>query len=179
MLLGLVAIPRGCELSYLKLHLMGVGKDVIKFSFDQPCKPTKPGERPPDFEIHRFDDNPNLCPMNSLQAYLSRTSSWRPDPKKGELFVGNKAPHDPVHKSTIARWIKNILTRANIDTSRYQAHSIRAASSSKAKQQGLSVTDILERGNWSRESTWQKYYHKILPNSAKNFQTSVLADKKL
>ena len=176
MLLGLVAIPRGCELSYLKLHLMGVGKDVIKFSFDQPCKPTKPGERPPDFEIHRFDDNPNLCPMNSLQAYLSRTSSWRPDPKRGELFVGIKAPHDPVHKSTIARWIKNILTRANIDTTRYQAHSIRAASSSKAKQQGLSIKDILERGNWSRESTWQKYYHKLFPNSAKKIQTSILTD---
>ena len=179
MLLGLVAIPRGCELSYLKLHLMGECQDVIKFSFDQPFKTTKPGERPPDLEIHRFDDDPNLCPMKTLQAYLHRTSPWRKNPKEGELFVGTKAPHDPVHKSTIARWIKNILTRANIDTSRYQAHSIRAASSSKAKQQGLSVTDILERGNWSRESTWQKYYHKILPNSAKNFQTSVLADKKL
>ena len=37
---------------------MGVRKNVIKFSFDQPCKPTKPGERPPDVEIHRFDDYP-------------------------------------------------------------------------------------------------------------------------
>ncbi len=175
MLLSLIAIPRGCELTYLKLELMGIGSNIIKFSFDRQLKTTKPGTRPEDLEIHKFEENPRICPMGSIQSYLERTKTWRKNPKLGELFISHVKPHEPVHKSTIARWIKNVMEMAEINTNSYCAHSARSAASSKAKKQGLSVDDILKRGNWSRESTWQKFYHKPSQNSAKKFQNSILS----
>ena len=54
-----------------------------------------------------------------------------------------------------------ILKAAGIDISKYQALSCRSASTSKAKVQGLSLSDILMRGQWSWESTWQKHNKKI------------------
>lgn len=40
---------------------------------------------------------------------------------------------------------------------------------------GLSVVEILERGTWSNESTWQRFYKKnIVQIRAENFQDSVM-----
>ena len=68
----------------------------------------------------------------------------------------------------------NVLEGAEIDTKLFQAHSVRAASTSKAKTCGLSVGDILSRGNWSNKSTWQRFYHKEIMSSAQNFQLILL-----
>ena len=54
------------------------------------------------------------------------------------------------------------LQEAGIDIQKYQAHSTRAAATSKAAGQGLQTTLILERANWSRELTFKRYYHKTV-----------------
>ena len=63
-------------------------------------------------------------------------------------------------KCTIVGWLKCALKEAGIDINKYKAHSFRSASTSKALVLGLSVKDILNRGNWHNESTWQKFYQK-------------------
>ena len=40
------------------------------------------------------------------------------------------------------------------------------------KVKGLSLDDILKRGNWSYKSTWQKH-HKFVSNESAQFQKSV------
>ena len=67
------------------------------------------------------------------------------------------APHEEVKISTVAGWVKAILGSARIDTNLFNAHSTRAASTSKAKVKGLSLEDILKRGNWSNKSKSQKH----------------------
>ena len=42
----------------------------------------------------------------------------------------------------------------------FKAYSFRGASTSKAKVNGASLEDILKRGSWSNQSTWQKFYRK-------------------
>ena len=42
----------------------------------------------------------------------------------------------------------------------FKGHTTRSAYTSKACLSGISVDDILSRGSWSNESTWQKLYHK-------------------
>ena len=74
----------------------------------------------------------------------------------------------------MARWMKEALSLADVDTKVFQAHSLRGASSSKALLNGLSVKDIVSHGRWSRESTWQKFYHRIVDSSSKKYQDSVL-----
>ena len=43
----------------------------------------------------------------------------------------------------------------------FTAYSTRAASTSAAKSKKISVRDILKAGNWSRESTFNRFYKTI------------------
>ena len=47
-----------------------------------------------------------------------------------------------------------------MDTSKFQAHSTRAAAASKAALSGLAVEDILKAADWSSEGVFQKFYYK-------------------
>ena len=40
---------------------------------------------------------------------------------------------------------------------------------------GLSTDDILKKGNWSQESTWQKFYHKHIISASEKFEIKVLS----
>ena len=75
------------------------------------------------------------------------------------------APHREVTSSTIARWIKEVLSLTRIDVKRFKAHSTRSASTSKASVLGLTISDILKGGSWSKESTWEKVYCRKIGNS--------------
>lgn len=50
-----------------------------------------------------------------------------------------------------------MMAWAGIDISQFKAHSTRAASTSAS---GVPMKDILKTANWSRESTFQKFYLK-------------------
>ena len=55
-------------------------------------------------------------------------------------------PYKEVKSSTIINWVKLVLKMAGLDTSLYKAHSCRPASTSMAKVLGISLKDILKRG---------------------------------
>ena len=90
-----------------------------------------------------------------------------------QLFLSILAPHQEVKKSTVAGWVKAILGSVRIDANLFTAHSTRAVSTSKAKAKGLSLEDILKRGNGSNKSTWQKHYYKFVSNESAQFQKSI------
>ena len=46
---------------------------------------------------------------------------------------------------TISRWIKDELSEARVDNSVFKAHSYRSASSNKARDAGISVSEILKK----------------------------------
>ena len=87
-------------------------------------------------------------------------------------FVTYKA----VSTSTIARWLKCVLTLANIDVTIFKAHSFRGASSSAAAIAGCKMSDILKVANWSSAKTFKTYYFRTnsSDNTDNNFQYSVL-----
>ena len=178
-LLGLIAIPRGCELSYMDTKLMGKAKNLYSFSFNRNFKASKQGKRASDLHIHEFEEDAAICPVRTLDAYLEMTKPWRDSNGETQLFLSHINPHDKVVKCTIAKWVKNMLKLAKVDTTTYQAHSLRSASSSKAKIRGLSLEDILKRGTWPSSSTWQKFYHKPIRSPSLEYQNSVLRSKKL
>ena len=71
-----------------------------------------------------------------------------------------KRPHKAVTAATISRWLKEILCRAGVDTNIFKAHSTRTASTSAAKARGVSTVDIMKAANWTRESTFTRFYYK-------------------
>ena len=70
--------------------------------------------------------------------------------------------------------LKGGVCHIGIYISIFKAHSVRAASTSKAKLMGLSTKDILKRGNLSSESTWQEYYRRHIVSYSEHFQEKVL-----
>ena len=101
------------------------------------------------------------------------SQGWRSDGQT-QLLLSSVKPHTEVKKSTISGWIKPTLHEAGIDTEQFKAYSTRAASSSKAKVNGLSLQNILDRGQWSGDSAWQKHYNKFVINETKQYQDAVM-----
>ena len=76
--------------------------------------------------------------------------------------------------STIARWLKVCLKNAGVDTSKFQAHSVRATATSKACLSGLTVEDTLKAADWSSAGVFQKFYYR--PTHLLPFSSSVLVE---
>ena len=174
MLLALIIIPRGAEINMLDISMMGLTKTKCVFTLKGLPKNKKKGKRTPVLDFENFKEDKDLCPVKSLIDYCSLTEPFRRANNETSLFLGLLKPHAALTKSSIARWLKEVLKWAGIDTKIYQAHSVRSAATSKAFMKGLSVPDIIKKGNWSRESTWQTFYNKDIKSVSTTFQEKVL-----
>ena len=128
------------------------------------------------FIYRSYRQNEKLCIVNCMKFYLDERNCKVDDNNKNLIITYGK-PHKNASEDTISRWVKDELKNAGIDTKVYTAHSCRAASSSKAKQVGMSVTEILKRGCWSTNSTFQKFYNKdIIANNIEdgNYETAII-----
>ena len=170
MLLALTSAQRVQSLSYLHLDLMQILNNSVTFQFLDLLKQSKPGNTNSSLKIQGYPPDRRLCVLRYLRQYIERTRDIRGTERY--LFISFKKPHGRVTTSTIARWIKEVMKAAGIDTEQYKAHSTRAASTSAACQNNLPVSDILKQAGWSNEKTFRTFYKK--PIEAKNFQTSVI-----
>jgi len=96
----------------------------------------------------------HLEDKGNMINYLEITPfSWR-------TLTTKKQPTS-VKTTTVANWIKTAMDKAGIDTNHYQAHSIRAASSTKAVELGHSVLRVKDHAGWSLNSnTCEKHCYK-------------------
>ena len=49
---------------------------------------------------------------------------------------------------------------AGIDTAIFKAHSVRGASSTAAAEKGVLMADILRTADWSKGSTFRRFYYR-------------------
>ena len=75
-------------------------------------------------------------------------------------------PHQPISGASLSRWLKDIISRAGIDTSIFKAHSVTGASASAAYDRGASLQDILDLADWSTDSTFRRFYYRPRHNSS-------------
>jgi len=94
-----------------------------------------------------------------MDIYIKRSEAWRGT--ESQLLLSFVNPHKPV---------------STIDTDTFSGHSVRSASSSKARLVGVPIKEILKRGHWSQESTFQKFYCRELIDS-NSFQEAILKNK--
>ena len=158
-LLFLTSSGRCHEICYLDVRYKVKTSSSYKFYFTKVTKSWRRGQPPPVLEFEEFSANKKMCVVTCLSHYLERTAEWRTE-GQNQLLLSHLSPHKEVKSSTISNWVKQVLKLSGIDVSKYQAHSCRSASTSKAKVLGLSVKEILERGRWSSKSTWQRFYNK-------------------
>lgn len=67
-----------------------------------------------------------------------------------------------------------MLAEEGVPTDVFKAHSVRAASSSAAKNKGVSMADIMQAVGWNRSSTFEKFYYKPIEQTA--FTKAVLQE---
>jgi hypothetical protein len=95
-----------------------------------------------------------------MSAYLIKSFGLRSPVLDKKLVLGLKAPHKSVGTSTVARWIKEVLTNSGIDVNLFSAHSTRGAAASKAFASEIPVERILKAGNWATESVFSRQYQR-------------------
>ena len=172
MLLALATASRSCSIHNLDIRFLIKYNDKYVFKFHRLYKSWKKGAAPPSLDLHMFLEDPEICAVKTLDEYLSRSKAWRTKDET-QLLISFISPHKAVTGSTVPGWIKKVLHLAGIDTNIFKGHSTRAASTTKASLSGFSVADILERGQWSRKSTWQQFYHKESATASERFQQSI------
>jgi hypothetical protein len=144
---------------------MAVSKEKIVFALPGLVKHSKQGKANNDLEFVAHIEEEVVCPVETLKVYLEKTKGLICHSTPSRLLRSFIKPHAAITRQTLARWLVEVLATAGIDTDTFKAHSIRAAGSSKAKVSGLSLKDILKRGNWSNKSTWQRFYNKKILKS--------------
>ena len=80
-------------------------------------------------------------------------------PKPTSLFLSYHTGKQ-VRTSTLSKYILTTMELAGIDTDVYKAHTTRGAFPSLMRRKGCSANNILEQGDWSSISTFQRYYSR-------------------
>lgn len=161
-LLALASLLRVSELVAIDLHSVFFSENGIKFTLLKLRKAQHGGPLQSIF-IPSLS-NVDCCPVQALKVYIDRTASIR-DPNINKLFVSTIAPHAGVTANTMSRWIRSALELSGEDTSVFKAHSTRGAAASKASASGISVDEILKAGHWSSESTFSRFYKRMIAPS--------------
>ncbi|WAR17540.1 hypothetical protein MAR_032134, partial [Mya arenaria] len=125
-------------------------------------------------DIIAYHPDRRLCIYTVLKEYLSRTSVLRHNGNSGNFFISYVKPHATVTRDTISRWIKTVMCRAGIHVKDFGLHSVRSAVTSKASTSAVPIADILAKAEWSRESTFRKFYNKPVLNKSDKFQEGIL-----
>ena len=161
MLVLLVSGQRGQILRAMTVENMDIQTGKYIFHIENAdIKQGRPGFKLEPIVLRGYPADRRLCIHTYLTKYLERTLEKRGEIK--ELFITTTKPYKVASRDTISRWLKSVLRLAGIDTNQFGAGSTRSASTSKAKQQGATLDQIMKAGGWTQTSTFQRFYHKAL-----------------
>ena len=172
-LLWLLSGQRGQSILLISLKNFTVGKDHIKIRFGDILKTTRPGFHQKEITIKAYTADRSLCIVTVAKAYLEKTELIRG--KEKQLFISYQKPHKAVSRDTLSRWISCVMSNAGLDMNIFSPHSLRAASTSKARQAKVPISTILQTAGWSRESTFRAFYNKPIHEKGE-FGLSLLKD---
>uniref|UniRef100_A0A1X7VKA6 Uncharacterized protein n=1 Tax=Amphimedon queenslandica TaxID=400682 RepID=A0A1X7VKA6_AMPQE len=114
MLLALTRTSRSAHLSNLSFKGYRNTPEGAVFISAVLAEQSRPEKNFKKLFFAKFNGDEALCPMKSLVLHIERTRELRGDAKY--LFICFITPHKPVTSSTIARWLKQIMELAGIDT---------------------------------------------------------------
>ena len=174
MLIALTNVTRAHEIQGLKLNYVEDHGNKIILHTANLTKTKRPNKPKINFTLLEYEAEKTLDVVDCFRHYIKRTKAWRgEEEEEKQIFIGLVEPHKPVATSTISRWLKELMSRAGINTEKFKAHSVRGASTSKAMVVGVPIDQILDKANWSKENTFYKFYYKTV-NNRDCFQMKIL-----
>ncbi|KAJ8983767.1 hypothetical protein NQ317_006099 [Molorchus minor] len=167
-LVSMLAITTGHRLQTISLIRISNIRETatgLQILISDQIKTSKINKAQPCIHIPFFVEKPNLCVANTIKHYKNVTACLRKD-TDDFLFLTHKKPHKVATKQSLSRWVKETLKMAGIDTTLFQAHSTRHASTSTAHKQGVSIEAIMQAAGWTNKTTFTKFYQR--PITVKN-----------
>lgn len=168
----LVAITTFRRCSDLQSLQLGEGsanvtKQGVTFRRIGLSKQDRPNHFSKNIFVPALPHNKLLDPKRALTYYLKKTEVFRRN-DKGEdtvkLFLARKKPHKPVTSQTISRWLVELIQfcykQENKVPGKVKGHSTRSIGPSWALFRGASLQQVMETADWSRETTFTRYYLK-------------------
>ena len=133
-------------------------------------KHSRKGSKLNSFTYRAYPQDNNLCVVECLKEYLSRRES-KIAGSVTNLFVTYGKPYKAASIDTVRRWVKDLFNECNIN---FSPHSCRSASTSKALDCGVNLSDILTKGCWKNCKTFMNFYKKdIVQESEVDFNVIV------
>ncbi len=175
MLLAVLSGVRGQSIFLWGKENMSLTDDRVAFRIGDPTKTSRPGKHVPEIVYLAFPNDKNVCVVNTLQVYIRKTESRRRKDVK-QLILTHGKPHGPAARSTITRWLKEIMVAAGIDMNMFTAHSVRAAAVSSVSSR-LPLATILKTGGWTSESTYSRFYKKPIVEEGA-LQVAIMTQRK-
>ena len=102
MLIALTNADRESDLHALDLRYLQSTPEGVIFSIPGPTK-TRQSGAPREVTYNRFTENPEICPVATLQVYREKTESWREPIDIQLLYVSINKPHHAVTAAIILR----------------------------------------------------------------------------
>lgn len=156
MLLILLSSTRGNSVHSFVLSKMYLCSTEVTFIPNILLKHHTPNNRIRPMVYKAFDTNKRLCPVDTLSEYLTKRCEMIHTSE--QLFFTHATPHRPASRDTISRWVKEVMSSANINTNIFKAHSCRAAAASAAKHRNISIQTIMDAADWKNAKTFAKHY---------------------
>ena len=107
MYLTLASSLRAIQVQHLDISQMGRLTDQYKFLYTRLQKSQRNGRSLLTVSFFGYTEDPHMCVMKCLDAYLDRTKVWRNG--KNQLLMSFIQPHKEVCTSTISRWLEETL----------------------------------------------------------------------
>ena len=170
-LMALTSASHVSELQALDLRFRFYKPNRVLIKLATLTKKQQPGALLKEFFFTSFSEDTNLCVVQCLKHYKTRTEPFRvtsPD-QASPLFLSHIQPHKPVMAQRLAHWTKDLLKE---DANIFKVHSVRGTSTSTAMDRGVSLSDILSTADWSRDTTFKRFYYR--PSTDDTFVTNVL-----
>jgi integrase len=171
-ILALTTGHRVQTLSYITIDNIHFHKNGVKITIPDLIKTSKPGSTQPVLHLPYFREKIEICPVKTLESYITITKAIRGDIKK--LIITYKKPQKSASSQTISRWIKATLDEAGIDTNIFSGHSTRHSSTSAAKRLGVSIDLIRKTAGWTKNSsTFARFYNRPLLEDPTSFSDTI------
>ncbi|KAK3097837.1 hypothetical protein FSP39_013649 [Pinctada imbricata] len=165
-LIAITTFRRCSDLQSLRIGdgSVSVQKKGVTFIRHGLAKQDRPSHFGTKVFVPSFAENKLLDPKRALFYYLKCIESFRHDTEgkdETKLFLSINEPHKPVSSQTISSWlVKTIKMAHDKDCSGVKGHSTRSVGTSWALFNGASMKNILEAADWSKESTFIRFYLK-------------------
>ena len=147
MLLALLTGQRCQTIHKLSVKSMKLEYNMCVFYITSLLKQSKQGKHLAPLELLSFPRTKNILVIKEGRDGHT------------QLLLSYLKPHLPISKDTLARWIRDVLHKAGVDT-QFGAHSIRSASASAAASKGLPIDIVLKAAGWSSASTFTRFYKR-------------------